>query len=182
MQITLAGVGILSLFLIMLVPVYAEVIEISVEKSFYTIDEKISFSGNDEEGSAMISVVVKDPNGKRNYVIGTISNSEGKFETTPVNAKNIFSTIGIYEFTAFTLKEENGSSISLKFDGDRILEEEKPLLQLNLIEDKIKISDEFYRLKYAEKMLDIDEDINQLSNNSLIELVWKVKYLPTAEH
>ena len=52
-------------------------------------------------------------------------------------AKNIFSTIGIYEFTAFTLKEENGSSISLKFDGDRILEEEKPLLQLNLIEDKI---------------------------------------------
>ena len=110
MQITLAGVGILSLFLIMLVPVYAEVIEISVEKSFYTIDEKISFSGNNEEGNAMISVVVKDPDGKRNYVIGTISNSEGKFETTPVNAKNIFSTIGIYEFTAFTLKEENGSS------------------------------------------------------------------------
>ena len=137
MQITLAGVGILSLFLIMLVPVYAEVIEISVEKSFYTIDEKISFSGNNEEGNAMISVVVKDPNGKRNYVIGTISNSEGKFETAPVSAKNIFSTIGIYEFTAFTLKEENGSSISLKFDGDRILEEEKPLLQLNLIEDKI---------------------------------------------
>ena len=46
MQITLAGIGILSLFLIMLVPVYAEVIEISVEKSFYTIDEKISFSGH----------------------------------------------------------------------------------------------------------------------------------------
>ena len=61
MQITLAGVGILSLFLIIQLvnPVYAEVIEISVEKSFYTIDEKISFSGNDEEGSAMISVSCK---------------------------------------------------------------------------------------------------------------------------
>jgi hypothetical protein len=56
-------------------------------------------------------------------------------------------------------------------DSDNKLE-----LLLNLIEDKIKISDEFYRLEYAEKMLDTEEDINKLSNNSLIELVWKVKY------
>ena len=61
MQVKLAGIGILSLFLIILVPVYAEVTEVSVEKSFYTIDEKISFLGNDDEGNSMISVVVKDP-------------------------------------------------------------------------------------------------------------------------
>ena len=40
MQVKLVGIGILSLFMIMLLPVYAEVIEVSVEKSFYTIDEK----------------------------------------------------------------------------------------------------------------------------------------------
>ena len=113
MQVKSVGIGILSLFLIMLVPVYAEVTEVSVEKNFYTIDEKISFLGNDDEGNSMINVVVKDPNGKRSYVMGALSNSEGEFETTPVNAKNIFSTIGIYEFTAFTIKEENGSVIYL---------------------------------------------------------------------
>ena len=99
----LTGIGIMSLFLVMLLPVYAEVTEFSIEKSFYTIDEKILFSGIDDEGNSMVSVVVKDPDEKRNYVIGTLSNSEGIFETTPVNAKNIFSVIGIYEFTAFTI-------------------------------------------------------------------------------
>jgi len=34
MQIKLAGIGILSLFLVMLVPVYAEVIEFSIQKRF----------------------------------------------------------------------------------------------------------------------------------------------------
>ena len=43
MQVESIGIGILSLFLIMLVPVYAEVTEVSVEKNFYTIDEKILF-------------------------------------------------------------------------------------------------------------------------------------------
>ena len=137
MQVKLVGIGILSLFMIMLLPVYAEVIEVSVEKSFYTIDEKISFLGNDDEGNSMISVVVKDPSGKKSYVMGALSNSEGKFKTTPVDVKNIFSTIGIYEFTAFTIKEENGSVILLKFDGDRILEDVKSVLRLNAIEDKL---------------------------------------------
>ena len=34
MQMKLAGIGILSLFLIMVMPVYAEVTEISIQKEF----------------------------------------------------------------------------------------------------------------------------------------------------
>ena len=49
MKVKLAGFGILSLFLIMLVPVYAEVTEFSIEKNFYTIDEGIVFIGNTSE-------------------------------------------------------------------------------------------------------------------------------------
>ena len=49
MQGKLAGFGILSLFLIMIVPVYAEVIEFSIEKEFYTIDEGVVFVGNTGE-------------------------------------------------------------------------------------------------------------------------------------
>ena len=51
----------------------------------------------------------------------------------------------------------------------------KLFLLSNLIEDKIKISDEFYRLEYAEKILDTEDNINKLSDNSIIELVWKIK-------
>ena len=52
----LAGFGILSLFLIMLVPVYAEVTEFSIEKNFYTIDEGIVFIGNTDEERELINV------------------------------------------------------------------------------------------------------------------------------
>ena len=41
MKLKLAGIGISSLFLIMIIPVYAEVTEFSIEKNFYTIDEGI---------------------------------------------------------------------------------------------------------------------------------------------
>ena len=44
-QLKLVVIGVLSLFLVMLVPVYAEITEISIEKNFYTIDEKIVFVG-----------------------------------------------------------------------------------------------------------------------------------------
>jgi hypothetical protein len=74
MQIKLVIIGILSLFLVMLAPVYADVTEISIEKKFYTIDEKIVFVGNEDEGNKMINIVMTNPNGKESYLVGTISN------------------------------------------------------------------------------------------------------------
>ena len=52
MQIKYVGLGTLSLFLIMLVPAYAEITEFSIEKSFYTIDERIVFVGTTEESNS----------------------------------------------------------------------------------------------------------------------------------
>ena len=49
MKIKLIGLGTISLFLIMLIPAYAEVTEFSIEKSFYTIDEGIVFVGTTSE-------------------------------------------------------------------------------------------------------------------------------------
>ena len=64
MQVKLAGIGILSLFLVMLVPVYAEVTEFSIEKSFYTIEENIVFVGTTDEKNTMINVILENPNEK----------------------------------------------------------------------------------------------------------------------
>ena len=45
MKMKLSVIGILSLFLVMVIPVYAEVTELSIGKNFYTIDEGIIFLG-----------------------------------------------------------------------------------------------------------------------------------------
>ena len=72
MQIKLAGFGILSLFLIMIVPVYAEVIEFSIEKEFYTIDEGVVFVGNTGGERKVVSVLMMDPNGKEIMLVSAM--------------------------------------------------------------------------------------------------------------
>ena len=122
MKIKLVGLGTLSLFLMMLIPAYAEITEFSIEKSFYTIDEGIVFVGTTDERNSMINIVVENPNTKESYFIGAISNSDGVFETKPKNVSDFFSIIGTYQFTAFTIQKDDGISLSLEFDGNRVLE------------------------------------------------------------
>ena len=137
MQVKLGGFGILSLFLIMVVPVYAEVSEFSIEKSFYTNDEGVVFVGSEDVGSKMVTVLMTDPKGKESMLVSAMSNSNGVFETVPKNVDNFFSIIGTYQFTAFTIQKDNGKIISLEFDGNKVLEPTKYLLQLNSIQNKI---------------------------------------------
>ncbi|MDC0884069.1 hypothetical protein PL987_03155 [Nitrosopumilus sp.] len=137
MQGKLAGFGILSLFLIMLVPVYGEITEFSIEKKFYTTDEQIVFVGTEDEGRKLVSVLMTDPNGKESMLVSAMSNSDGIFETVPKNVDSFLSIIGTHQFTAFTIQKDNGKIISLEFDGNKILEPTKYVLQLNSIQDKI---------------------------------------------
>jgi len=137
MQVKLAGFGILSLFLIMLAPVYAEVTEFSIEKNFYTIDEGIVFVGTEDEGSTFVNVEMTDPNGGKSLLVTALSNSDGIFETNAKKVDEFFSIIGMYEFTAFTIQKDNGISVTLEFDGNKIAQPTKSILQLNSIPDKI---------------------------------------------
>jgi len=137
MQVKLAGFGILLLFVIMLVPVYAEVTEFSIEKKFYTIDEGIVFVGNTAEGHKEVNVLMINPNGKESYFVGAVSNLQGIFETIPKSVDSGFTIIGTYEFTAFTIQKDNGISVTLEFDGNKIAQPTKSILQLNSIPDKI---------------------------------------------
>ena len=90
MHIKLVGFGILSLFFVIMVPVYAEITEFSIEKSFYTVEEGIVFVGTTDEKNTMINVVLENPNQKESYFIGARSNSEGIFETMPKNVSDYF--------------------------------------------------------------------------------------------
>ena len=135
MRSRLAGFAVFSLFVLMMVPVNAEVTEVSLGKNLYTINEKISFVGNESEGSEIVNVVVKPPSGK-SELLGGFSNSDGEFETIPQPVKNIFDRVGIYSVTVFVDKIENGISIQLEFDGNKVFEVPDVVLQLKSIVDK----------------------------------------------
>ncbi len=127
--------AVFSLIILMIVPVHAEVTEVSLGKNFYTVDEKIIFSGSENEGSVLVNVVVKDPNGK-SKLLGGFSDPEGVFETIPQSVENIFSAIGTYNATAFVDKIENGTSFLLEFDGEKVFEVPDVVLEINAISDK----------------------------------------------
>ncbi|MDF2426559.1 MAG: Ig domain-containing protein [Nitrosopumilus sp.] len=135
MQRKLGLFSIFSLVILMVVPANAEVTEVSLGKNFYTVDEKISFFGSENEGSVLVNVAVKDPTGK-SKLLGGFSDPVGEFETIPQSVKNIFSAIGTYNATAFVNKIENGTSILLEFDGEKVSEVPDFVLQLNEIPDK----------------------------------------------
>ena len=124
-----------ALIALIMVPIYAEVTKVSMEKSFYTIDEMISFSGTESKGSSIITVVVRSPIGHAE-LLGGFSDPQGEYETTPRNVKTIFLVNGIYNVTAFTDKIENGVSIQLEFDGNKVLILPDFVLALQSILDK----------------------------------------------
>jgi hypothetical protein len=136
MQRKLGLFSIFSLLILMMVPAHAEVTEVSLGKNFYTVEEKISFFGSESDGSVLVNVVVKDPNGK-SKLLGGFSDPVGEFETIPQSVENIFSIIGTYNATAFVNKIENGTSFLLEFDGKKVFEVPSFVLQLNGIPDKI---------------------------------------------
>ena len=185
MKTKLMGLGTLSLFLIMLIPAYAEVTELSIEKSFYTIDEGIVFVGTADERNSMINIVVENPNTKESYFIGAISNSDGVFETAPKNVSDFFSIIGTYQFTAFTIQKDDGISLSLEFDGNRVLEEAFSILELNSIEDKITEVDKTVSFSvsitdstFANPVYSLENEPTGATINSSGQFVWT----PTASH
>ncbi len=135
MRTKLAVIAIFSLFVIMVMPSYAEVTEISTGKNFYTIVEKISFSGTESQGSVLVNVIITDPNGK-SKLLGGFSDPEGGFDTIPQSISSIFTLVGTYNATAFVYKIENGTSIFLEFDGEKVFEIQNFVLTLKSISDK----------------------------------------------
>jgi hypothetical protein len=121
--------------IILITPAYANVTTVSMEKSFYTVDEKISFIGTESEGGSIVTVIVRAPDGHAE-LLGGFSDPQGEYETTPRNVKTIFSIQGIYNVTAFTDKIENGISMQVEFDGTKVAPIPDFVLALNSISDK----------------------------------------------
>lgn len=119
----------------MVIPAYADVTSISLEKNFYTIDEDIKFAGI-QNGTNVVFVVIHDMSGNHKGMLA--GSGENEFLTIPKPASKFFEHIGIHNATAFTDKQKmsEGITIQLEFDGEKIFNVSDFVLELNSIADK----------------------------------------------
>ena len=118
-------------------PAYAIVTSFSLEKDVYTNDEQIVFIGTESEGSQFVNVAIYNPNGKFIDMIGDPkSDADGSFETIPRLVDKLFTTKGVYTATGFTLKIENGTTLYLNYDGNKVSVTQNIILELKKIGNK----------------------------------------------
>jgi hypothetical protein len=128
-----------SLVSLMIVPANATVSSISLEKDSYTIEEQMTFIGKEQTGKKSVFVVIDDPTGK---FVGMSSDPssdvDGSFSTIARDVTLYFKSKGIYNATAFTddQKKNEGLTIKLQFDGNKIFVVPDFVLALNSIPDK----------------------------------------------
>ncbi|MFB5635158.1 MAG: putative Ig domain-containing protein, partial [Nitrosopumilus sp.] len=130
--------SIFSLILLMIVPVHADVTSLSLEKSFYTIDENFKIIGT-QDGREIVYVIIRDQTGDYRGMLSDPTTTDGEFDVIPRAVSLFFDNEGIYNATAFTdsQREVNGTSILLEFDGKKVFEVPSVVLQLKGISDKI---------------------------------------------
>ncbi|MGY5151130.1 MAG: putative Ig domain-containing protein, partial [Candidatus Nitrosopumilus sp. bin_6a] len=129
--------SIFSLILLMIIPVHADVTSLSLEKSFYTIDEDFKIIGT-QEGKEIVYVIIRDQGGNYRGMVSDPTTTQGEFDAIPRAVSLFFDNKGIYNATAFTdsQKEVNGTSILLEFDGKKVFEIPSFVLELKGISDK----------------------------------------------
>jgi len=130
-------IAICSLFVLMMAPAYASVTSLSLEKSFYTIDESFKFIGT-QDGKEVVFITIRDASGDYKGMLSDPRQIQGEFTAIPRPVTNFFEFEGMYNATAFTgdQKEEDGFTIKLEFDGKKVFEVPEAVLQLNTITDK----------------------------------------------
>ncbi|MCH6586163.1 MAG: hypothetical protein IH792_03935 [Thaumarchaeota archaeon] len=134
MRTRLAGFAVFSLFTLMMVPAYASVTSMSLEKSFYTTDESFKFIGT-QDGKEVVFIIIRDASDKFRGMLSDPRQYQGEFSVIPRPVTNFFSFEGMYNATAFTgdQKEEDGFTIKLEFDGNKVFVVPDAVLQLKTI-------------------------------------------------
>ena len=137
MRTRLTGFAVFSLFTLMMVPAYASVTSMSLEKSFYTTDESFKFIGT-QDGKEVVFIIIRDASDKFRGMLSDPRQYQGEFSVIPRPVTNFFSFEGIYNATAFTgdQKEKDGFTIKLEFDGNKVFVVPDVVLQLKTIADK----------------------------------------------
>ena len=133
----LALLIIFGISLVFITPAHADVKSLSLEKSFYTNEEKIGFVGTEEDGGQQVSVAIKRGGNTITLLGDPASDPDGTFATIPRTVEDIFTSSGVYQAIAFTStqKIEDGIILDLEYDGERVAGVADIVLALKAIPD-----------------------------------------------
>ena len=118
-------------------PAYANVTSLSLEKSFYTEDENFAFIG-EQEGKEQVFVIIRDEDGDYIGMLSDVNPGNGEYSVIPRQVSLFFKDDGIYKAIAFTNNqtENNGITIELEFNDEKLFEVPDIVLELKTIGDK----------------------------------------------
>ena len=114
----LLGISLMTILALGIVPAYAEVSDLSVNKRMYFLDDDIFFSGKVDKGTTgLVTNVIRDT--ADNFVMLTqaIINPDETFEKR-VEINNEFVTHGVYNATAFILNMTAGAKTTFDVSTD----------------------------------------------------------------
>ena len=102
----------------MVIPVYAEVTNVSIDKDAFSIDDKFTISGTvDDDGGVLLAASLRGPSVEK--LNRNAFSSGGTFAFTPVDADALFDREGTYTITVFTEYQQpvNGTIIKIGYDN-----------------------------------------------------------------
>ena len=150
----LALFSVMSLVLLMIIPVHADVNNATLDKETFTIDDKFTISGtvSDSERVMMVAAM-KGPNGEK-LNKNILSDPDGTFSFIPVDAGLLFSSKGEYKITIITENQrvENGTVIKIQYEKG--IATVLPNYELILKENGNKNVDETKKLTFTASVTD----------------------------
>ena len=118
------GILVFIITLSTLIPAYAEVTSLSTDSKFYKGGSSITFSGTIlSTDSPNVTIVIFDPNNKFVTLTSALADStthsfQTKFNTGTPSTQHLLTLKGVYNATAFIVKQENGKTVSFVFSPD----------------------------------------------------------------
>ncbi len=152
---TIVGLfAVFSLIILMIVPVYADVDKITIDKETFAIDEKFTISGTiSDAGRVTLLASMKGPSGER-LVHSIRSDIGGTFSFQPVRADDLFRSKGIYTINVFADTQLAGSGPTIKIEYSRGVATVLPDFDLVLKEIGNKTVDEGTKLSFTVSVTD----------------------------
>jgi len=117
------SISILGIFLsLVFVPVFAEVQSVKTDKTFYSKDEIIRFSGNVKDNDVgLVTLVIRDSSGEFVMLTQSQINPDNSYERS-LQINNKFQVNGIYTVESFIQNMTAGKTAKFEFtsDGSRL--------------------------------------------------------------
>ena len=148
-----------------IMPVYAEVTQIQLDKPIYEKNESINVSGNvEEDSSGLVSIVVRDPADNFVLLSQAIITADNSFEQKiPINEK--FRMTGIHNATAFIFNMTEAKTQSFEITSGTLNEITPAILQdipeISNVQDDLRVE--------PEKILPLEDFKDELVPEPIIQ-------------